>query len=103
VCRHLLHLLPTDKEFIVRGFHNTVTACTLPTWLPGPIVDSMNQHFGNQLRQELVVLMKRTGFSRNRAQSTGSERLSSDTAAPSHDNQLPLDYFTDGAYGVQKQ
>jgi hypothetical protein len=65
--------------FIVRGSHNTVTPCTLPNWLPGHIVDSMNMHFGNRLRGELIDLMNRTGFLRRRTQSTGSGRLSSDS------------------------
>ncbi|KJA17468.1 hypothetical protein HYPSUDRAFT_57717 [Hypholoma sublateritium FD-334 SS-4] len=46
---------------IARDSHNSVTACTLPTWLPGNIVDSMNQHFGGLLRQKLVdMIVKHT-------------------------------------------
>jgi hypothetical protein len=65
--------------FVVRGSHSTVSACTLPTWLPARIVDSMNEHFGAQLRDELIGVMSRNEFSRDRAQSTGSGRLSSDS------------------------
>jgi len=42
-------------------------------------VDSMNEFFGRQLRQELIDLMGRSGFLRARAASTGSQRLSLDS------------------------
>jgi hypothetical protein len=95
VCRHLLSLLTTDKQlpFIVRGYHNTVSACTLPTWLPGHIVDSMNDFFGAQLRKELIELMHRSDSEllRNRAHSTGSQRLSLDSSGGwGEDNRLNI-------------
>jgi hypothetical protein len=40
----------------------------------------MNKHFGDQLRRELIDLMSRTELLRNRTQSTGSGRLSSDSS-----------------------
>ena len=78
MCEHLLHLLTgdTSPRFILRGSHNTVTPCTLPTWLPERLVDLMNDFFGAQLRQELIDLMGRSELLRNRAHSTGSQRLS---------------------------
>jgi hypothetical protein len=79
VCLHLIKLLGKGNAFVVRGSHGTVTACTLPTWLPASIVDLMNQHFGALLRREIVDLMGNTKLSRQRALSTGSERLSSDS------------------------
>lgn len=39
----------------------------------------MNEHFGQQLREELVNLIKRPESLRRRAPSTGSERLSLDS------------------------
>jgi hypothetical protein len=68
------------QPFTIRGCHNTVTACTLPAWLPGHIVDSMNKFFGGQLRQELVELIGRSELLQNRAQSAGSHGLSPDSA-----------------------
>lgn len=79
MCQHLIELLGKGNPFIVRGSHGTVTACTLPTWLPASIVDSMNEYFGALLRREIVDLMGNTKLSRERAQSTGSDRLSSDS------------------------
>ena len=77
--------------FVVSGSHNTVTACTLPTWLPGDIVDSMNEFFGAQLRRELVEVMTRSELMRGRAQSTGSQRLSLDSVdGRVEDNRLPI-------------
>ena len=46
--------------FIIKGSHTCISACTLPTWLPADIVDSMNQEFGSMLREELVTLMERS-------------------------------------------
>ncbi|KAF8964834.1 hypothetical protein BDZ97DRAFT_1757742 [Flammula alnicola] len=53
------------QPFTVRGSHNTITACTLPTWISGHIVDSMNKSFGGQLRQELVDLIDRSELLQN--------------------------------------
>lgn len=81
-CQHLLSLLrvASGRPFTTRGSHNSVSACTLPTWLPGDIVDRMNMFFGGQLRRELIELITNPNLSRKRAQSTGSQRLSSDSA-----------------------
>ena len=46
--------------FIIKGSHTCISACTLPTWLPTDIVDSMNQEFRSVLREELITLMKRS-------------------------------------------
>src|SRR5271163_2789582 len=82
MCRHLLLLLTKGSDpFIVGGSHSTITACTLPTWIPGHIVDSMNRVFGSQLRRELIDFMSRSEFLRPRAPSTGSQRLSLDSSA----------------------
>ena len=81
ICRSLLFLLANDEErpFLVKGSHSTVTACTLPPWLPSPsdVVDKMNQIFGGQLNQELIKLRK-SPLTRNHSSSTGSRRISSD-------------------------
>jgi len=55
-CRHLLSLLAKgNAPFVIRGSHNTVTACTLPTWLPKQIMDSMNDTSGGQLRRSTYL------------------------------------------------
>ena len=60
-CKHFLSLLTDiNQPFIVRGSHNTVTACSLPIWTPEHIVDLMNEAFGSQLRQELIDFMDRS-------------------------------------------
>lgn len=59
----------------------------------------MNQAFGSQLRKELVDLIHRPELLRNRAQSIGSERLSTDsTERP--DFHLPISNidFEQGGY-----
>lgn len=92
-CLHLLSLLLKDKKpFVIRGFHNTVSACTLPTWLPKEIVDSMNHAFGGKLREELVKLIHRPELLHSRTHSTGSERLSLDSNQH-HDNQVAVAPF----------
>ena len=85
VCHHLLSCLFTGGEpFIVRGHHNTIMGCTLPPWLPDHIVNSMNIHFGDQLRWELVEFLHHSDLFQNHAQSTGSHRLSSNSSEPAH-------------------
>ena len=48
-------------------------------WLPENIADLMIEHFGKQLRRELVELIGNTDVLRRRAASNGSQRLSSDS------------------------
>lgn len=99
-CGHLLRLLGANGgPFIVRGSHHTVTACTLPTWLPKETVDSMNQAFGSQLRRELVDLIHCPELLRNRSQSIGSERLSIDsTEQPNFHLPISNVDFEQGGY-----
>jgi hypothetical protein len=90
-CGHLLALLQKGRpQFIVRGTHNTITACTLPTWLPEHIVDSMNDFVGGLLRQEFIRLMDRPQLLPRRAESTGSRKLSSNSACVANDNNLAV-------------
>jgi hypothetical protein len=79
MCRSLLSLLANDKElpFLVKGSHTTVSACTLPPWLPSNIVDAMNQIFGSRLRKELIKICK-SPSTRFRSPSSASRRISSD-------------------------
>lgn len=77
-CEQLLHLLAGQDPFLVRGFHSTVTACTLPVWLPPRVVDAMNASFGLTLREELIKFMDCPELARNRTQSSGSQKLSQD-------------------------
>jgi hypothetical protein len=74
-------LSSSSEPFITRGSHDTLSACTLPTWTPASIVDAMNLRFGLQLRRELVKLMSDSSgpTSRNRANSANSQRLSLDS------------------------
>ena len=60
---------------------------------PASIVDLMNQHFGALLRREIVDLMGNTKLSWQRAQSIGSERLSSDSVEIP-DQSLAAEGFT---------
>jgi len=46
----------------------------------------MNSFFGAQLRRDLVELIDRPQLLRHRAQSTGSQRLSSNSAGQAYDN-----------------
>ena len=67
------------EPFIIKGAHNTVYPCTLPTWLPANIVDQMNDYFGNLLKQELRDLQRRSEVRRSRLRSTGSRGASVDS------------------------
>jgi hypothetical protein len=57
-------------------------------WIPGEIVDSMNQVFGSLLRRELIDLMSRSERLRARAASTGSQRLSLDSVGDPDDEDV---------------
>ncbi|KAF8630587.1 hypothetical protein AX17_005399 [Amanita inopinata Kibby_2008] len=93
VCHHLLEKLsnlPVSKPFqpfVTRGTHSTISACSLPTWLPEEIVHDMNMTFGSQLRQQLIQFMSDSKSMRNRAQSATSTRLSLDSLEDSRDLQ----------------
>jgi hypothetical protein len=54
----------------------------------------MNQFFGGRLRKELVELMDHKVLMRIRAQSSGSQRLSSDSTRLDNDNDLSLSQAT---------
>jgi len=54
----------------------------------------MNQFFGAQLRRELVELIDRSELLRNRAQSNGSHRLSSDSTEQTNNNYLAISQAT---------
>ena len=81
MCAHLLGLLKTSdgNSFIVKGNHNTITACTLPEWLPDDVIASMILEFGSRLRRELVKLKQHTEMVKTRALSTDSGWLSMDS------------------------
>jgi hypothetical protein len=72
-----------EEKFVVRGCHSVISACALPPWTPGPVVDLMIQAFGKILREDLITLKTNVdasgGFSRNRSDSTGSDTLSVDS------------------------
>jgi hypothetical protein len=83
----------------VKGTHSTVSACTLPPWLPSPsnIVDRMNETFGGQLRDELIKLKNgKFKLTRGRSLSTGSRafKLSSHSG---HEDFVPLPIISNGS------
>lgn len=80
------------ERFVVKGFHGTVTACTLPAWLPEPQVRKMNSYFGAELRAQLVNLISRPDLLRKRVPSSGSRGASIDSLdelGPRLKNVLP--------------
>lgn len=85
VCAHLLNLLSTShhdpdrrEHFIIKGTHNSITGCSMPTWLPADILKNMNDRFALELRDELLLFMSTTpGPSLRRVPSTDSDNLSS--------------------------
>jgi hypothetical protein len=85
-CSTLLKFLKhAEGPFHTRGAHNTISACSLPTWLPDHIVAHMNDVFGGLLRRELVNLIKEPSSRRGRSMSTGSSgRSSSDGSGVRH-------------------
>jgi hypothetical protein len=66
----------STPPFIVQGSHNTVSACSLPEWLPDDAIDYMNNHFGELLRKELIDFLTRPELQRRRVDSTGSRGTS---------------------------
>lgn len=64
------------KEFVVKGCHCTVTACSLAEWLHDDVVNYMNGHFGRLLRKELVHFLSRPELQLNRVDSSGSKGAS---------------------------
>lgn len=65
-----------SQPFVIKGSHSTITACSLPTWVPENIVKQMNRYFGGRLMRELAALRGRPDLLRNRTQSTGSRGAS---------------------------
>ena len=63
-----------DADFVMSGFHNTITNCTLPEWTPEFLVDGMNETFGQLLRTEVVKLSNEVARQsyRDRRHSSGS-------------------------------
>lgn len=64
-------------------------------------MNSMNSHFGDLLRRELVEFLDHSALFRNRAKSNGSHRLSSDSSEPVHETQDPA-IFRFAALSKQK-
>ena len=92
VCQQLLNILTTGKPFVVRGSHTKISSCTLPTWLPENIVNSMNIIFGSQLRGELSELIERKSVVRNRSLSLESQRLSIDSTRSDNNASMIADF-----------
>jgi hypothetical protein len=78
---YLLRLLKTfdGHPFIFMGKHSTITACSLPEWLPEDILAKMIEEFGGRLRCELVKLKQHTEIVKNRTLSTDSGQISIDS------------------------
>jgi len=84
ICDHFLNILrPRDDQFLVRGRHGKISACTLPPWTPSLIVDNMNLKFGTILLQDLNSFMDKVngiqGHALECSNSTGSGTLSLDS------------------------
>lgn len=58
------------------GNHSTITACTLPEFLPDELIDQMVVEFGLRLRKELVNLRKTTPVQRARTRTNDTRRIS---------------------------
>ncbi len=86
-----------DATSIVKGSHNTVSGCSLPIWLSPDIVQKMNEYFGGLLKDALLRIMNDPDAGRDLTKSTGSRRLSQDSADGSGD-YLPT--FTDDQYST---
>ena len=75
VCLEVLSTL--SNTFIFRGSHSTLSACTLPTWLPIDVIDGAVKTFGAQLREDLVRLVGRQDIPKLvRPKTSQSETLS---------------------------
>lgn len=72
-----------DDEFLVRGRHGNISACTLPLWTPSRVVDEMNLKFGIILLQDLESLQNEVNgiqcHAFEHSKSTGLETLSLDS------------------------
>ncbi|PPQ94674.1 hypothetical protein CVT25_009434 [Psilocybe cyanescens] len=75
-CATLLDLLSRQTDTYATYYQRMVTACTLPIWLPGHIMDSMNDHFGSMLQEEIVKWMCTMELRRNRSDSSSLCKLS---------------------------
>src|ERR1700722_9317007 len=74
VCSHLLYALQGSLPgavFNTPGSHKTVYPCTLPPWLPAPIIVQIVLAFWEQLRKVLLDVL-RNSVRRERRKSTGS-------------------------------
>jgi hypothetical protein len=94
----MLDLLETHdkKKFLTTGGHSTITACTLPEWLPANIINEMVIEFGKKLRNELVKLHQRGNeVLRRRASSNDTRRISLDSVE-SKNESVNLDDFEEG-------
>ena len=67
--------------FLTTASHSTITACTLPEWLPADIIKAMTVEFGRRLRGDLVRLQQRTEVLRRRTSSIDTRRISVDSIA----------------------
>jgi hypothetical protein len=69
-----------EEQFVVRGSHSIISACTLPPWTLSPVVDLMIKVFAKILREDFITLKTNVeasgGFSWNCSGSTGSDTLS---------------------------
>ena len=66
--------------FLTTAGHSTITACTLPEWLPADIIKAMTVEFGRRLRGDLVRLQQRTEVLRRRTSSIDTRRISVDSS-----------------------
>lgn len=94
VCYRLLQILYDGQaEAVVKGSHGTVYACSLPDWLPLPVIEEMIDKFQSDLvniLQKAVTMfdIKKWGHKRN--PSTGSHPLSSPPSSDKGDEDAPV-------------
>ena len=77
-----------SKPFIFRGFHSTISTCTLPIWLPNDVIVSVAKNFGTQLKADLVKLVRRreSDVLPSRPKTAQSDTLSMDSKDGSTSN-----------------
>jgi hypothetical protein len=92
VCSSVLSLLSGHDDhdghddFLARGMHNTITACTLPMWTPPELRDKIIKINADALKQELIILVQREHVQRLRRGSVGSQGFDLD---PHRDTATP--------------
>ena len=92
VCSSVLSLLSghdDHDDFLARGMHNTITACTLPMWTPPELRNKIIKINADALKQELITLVQREHVQRLRRGSVGSVGSQGFDLDPHRDTATP--------------